>query len=133
MRSIRGFVRSIIRPGRTISRRLSVSLLILIGVGLLASFGWSSAESTGGEVAGAQSTGFQWAEPLLNTAKFPLVERVSLLVVLGVAVLGLLYAGMLVKQVLGADRGTKRMQEIARRFAKAPTPIWRPNSARSVR
>ena len=113
MRSIRGFVRSIIRPGRTISRaplgqftdpdrRRPAGFVRL-----------EQRESTGGEVAGAQSTGFQWAEPLLNTAKFPLVERVSLLVVLGVAVLGLLYAGMLVKQVKAADQGTKRMQEIA--------------------
>ena len=41
------------------------------------------------------------------------MERYSLYAVLGVAVAGLLYAGMLVGQVTKADKGTPRMQEIA--------------------
>ena len=41
------------------------------------------------------------------------MERYSLFAVLGVAVAGLLYAGMLVGQVTKADKGTPRMQEIA--------------------
>ena len=43
-----------------------------------------------------------------------MMERISLVVVLLIAVAGLCYAGMLVKQVLRADQGTARMQEIAR-------------------
>jgi K(+)-stimulated pyrophosphate-energized sodium pump len=56
---------------------------------------------------------FEWFEPLKNTAKFSDMERYSLFAVLGVAVLGLLYAGLLVGQVAKADKGTPRMQEIA--------------------
>ena len=41
------------------------------------------------------------------------MERYSLFAILGVAVAGLLYAGMLVGQVIKADKGTPRMQEIA--------------------
>ncbi|MCL4551551.1 MAG: sodium-translocating pyrophosphatase [Bacteroidetes bacterium] len=41
------------------------------------------------------------------------MEIISLLSVLGIAVLGLFYAAYLAKQVLKADKGTKKMQEIA--------------------
>ena len=51
---------------------------------------------------------------MLNQSKFPIGEQVALFAVLVVAVAGLLYAGMLVKQVREADQGTPRMQEIAR-------------------
>src|ERR1035437_9636791 len=40
-------------------------------------------------------------------------ERISLWVVLGVAICGLLYALLLMRQVLAADKGTERMQAIA--------------------
>ena len=49
----------------------------------------------------------------------------ALWVVLLVAVAGLLYAGMLVGQVLGADQGTAKMRTVARRSARGPTPISR--------
>ena len=61
----------------------------------------------------AQEENFQWFEPIYNTEKYGEFERYSLYAVLGVAILGLLYAGMLVGQVTGADKGTPRMQEIA--------------------
>ncbi|MBI4396194.1 MAG: sodium/proton-translocating pyrophosphatase, partial [Elusimicrobia bacterium] len=41
-------------------------------------------------------------------------EKIALWVVLGVAVAGLLYAASLVKEVLGADKGTPKMQDVAR-------------------
>ncbi|MCR4414860.1 MAG: sodium-translocating pyrophosphatase [Thermoguttaceae bacterium] len=44
---------------------------------------------------------------------FPWGERIALVLVLGVAIAGLVYAGMLVKQVREADQGTPKMQEIA--------------------
>jgi K(+)-stimulated pyrophosphate-energized sodium pump len=69
----------------------------------------SAAPATAGEEHG----NFVWFEPLTNTAKYNDMERYSLYAVLGVAVAGLLYAGMLVGQVTKADKGTPRMQEIA--------------------
>ena len=50
---------------------------------------------------------------MLNSAKYPLGEQVSLIAVLVIAIAGLVYAGMLVKQVREADQGTARMKEIA--------------------
>ena len=50
---------------------------------------------------------------LFSDPKYSQMEIVALMVVLVVAVLGLLYALMLVKQVKAADQGTPRMQEIA--------------------
>ncbi|MCC6580613.1 MAG: sodium/proton-translocating pyrophosphatase, partial [Phycisphaeraceae bacterium] len=49
----------------------------------------------------------------MTSDKFSQWEKTALWVSLGVAICALLYAGMLVKQVLGADKGTPKMQEIA--------------------
>jgi len=49
-------------------------------------------------------------DPLL---KYPAGEVIALIVILLVAIGGLVYAGMLVKQVREADQGTAKMQEIA--------------------
>ena len=54
----------------------------------------------------------QWFEPFTSD-KFDSMEKTGLIVVLIIAVIGLLYALMLRKQVLAADTGTKKMQEIA--------------------
>jgi len=48
-----------------------------------------------------------------SDSNFKPIEVYGLLAVLGVAIAGLLYALMLVKQVRKADQGTKKMQEIA--------------------
>ena len=48
-----------------------------------------------------------------NDASYTTMERVSLWLVLIVAMLGLGYAGMLVGQVVGADQGTERMRDVA--------------------
>ena len=45
--------------------------------------------------------------------KYPNYEQVALWGVLGTAILGLLYAGFLMKQVLAKDEGTDKMKEIA--------------------
>ena len=63
--------------------------------------------------AGGEVAKFVWFEPLKDTAKYNDMERYSLFAILGVAIAGLLYAGMLVGQVTKADKGTPRMQEIA--------------------
>ncbi len=50
---------------------------------------------------------------LFSDPKYSQLELIALMVVLGIAVSGLLYALMLAKQVRAADPGTKRMQDIA--------------------
>ncbi|MEI7811829.1 MAG: sodium-translocating pyrophosphatase [Ignavibacteria bacterium] len=50
---------------------------------------------------------------LFSDPKYSQLEIICLLSVLGIAISGLLYALMLVKQVVKADTGTKKMQEIA--------------------
>ena len=50
---------------------------------------------------------------LFTDPNFLTLERASLLAVLGIAIMGLLYALLLVKQVYRADQGTTKMQEIA--------------------
>jgi K(+)-stimulated pyrophosphate-energized sodium pump len=50
---------------------------------------------------------------LFSDPKYTSLEIFALLVVLGIAISGLLYALLLVKQVKKADRGTPKMQEIA--------------------
>jgi K(+)-stimulated pyrophosphate-energized sodium pump len=50
----------------------------------------------------------------LSDPKFSTTERVALFVVLGISLLGLSYAGFLVRQVKAADRGTAKMQEVSR-------------------
>ncbi len=49
----------------------------------------------------------------LTDPKFTSGERAALFGSLGVAILALLYAAMLVKQVLAADQGTQKMKDIA--------------------
>jgi K(+)-stimulated pyrophosphate-energized sodium pump len=51
--------------------------------------------------------------PLTGKPKFSNAERVALFVTLGIALAGLLYALMLMKQVKAADNGTPKMQAIA--------------------
>ncbi|HLA85072.1 MAG TPA: sodium-translocating pyrophosphatase, partial [Thermoguttaceae bacterium] len=68
--------------------------------------------------------GFEWFS-VFTTDKFDIYEKASLLVVLGIAVAGLLYALMLVKQVKEADQGTPKMQEIAKAVREgADAYLW---------
>ncbi|HMB05395.1 MAG TPA: sodium/proton-translocating pyrophosphatase, partial [Isosphaeraceae bacterium] len=60
---------------------------------------------------GAAGEGFRFFE-FMTDRKYDNMERLALWVVLGVAVAGLVYAGMLVGQVLGADQGTEKMRDI---------------------
>ena len=50
---------------------------------------------------------------LFSDVKYTTIEVTALMVVLGIAISGLLYALLLVKQVRKADQGTKKMQDIA--------------------
>ena len=65
--------------------------------------------------SGSEGNGqpFTFFSPFQEGFGFNNLERVCLIVVLVIAIAGLLYALMLVKQVMAADQGTKKMQEIA--------------------
>jgi len=64
-----------------------------------------------GEAAGEASHFSPFA--LFSDPKYTPMEIISLLSVLGIAIAGLLYALLLVKQVYSADSGTAKMKEIA--------------------
>jgi len=55
---------------------------------------------------------FQWFE-FLSDPSYTTMEQVALWLVLATAIAGLVYAGMLVGQVVGADQGTEKMRTIA--------------------
>jgi K(+)-stimulated pyrophosphate-energized sodium pump len=65
--------------------------------------------------SGTEGSGqpFAYFSPFQDGYGFNTLERTALIVVLVIALAGLLYAWMLVKQVMAADQGTKKMQEIA--------------------
>ena len=65
------------------------------------------------EVVKEAGEGFQYFA-FMKDPHYNMVEQGALWVVLLVAVAGLLYAGMLVGQVLGADQGTEKMRTVAR-------------------
>ncbi len=62
---------------------------------------------------GAEGEHFQFFS-FLSSPHYAGYEKAALWIVLGVAVAGLLYAVSLVREVVGAERGTPRMQEVAR-------------------
>ena len=68
-----------------------------------------------------------------NDPAYGVWEKISLWVVLGIAIAGLVYALGLVNQVVGADEGTERMRDVAQRSAREPTPIWAGSFRRSPR
>jgi K(+)-stimulated pyrophosphate-energized sodium pump len=120
-----------------LKNRLNLACLAVACVGFLAAAGWMSAaegpraEGTAGVAApaataeSAQEGVVKLFEPILNQAKFPLMEQVALFGVLLVAIAGLVYACMLVRQVREADQGTPKMQEIAQAVREgADAYLW---------
>jgi K(+)-stimulated pyrophosphate-energized sodium pump len=110
------------KPRSRLNGRLQTAWLAILCIGFLVAAGWliaaepttsTAASATAPAAVAAEGHVIRLFEPLLNSEKFPLGERVSLIGVLLVAIAGLVYAGMLVKQVIAADKGTKKMQEIA--------------------
>jgi len=75
-------------------------------------YAWQPGAPVAHETAHGESS-FRFFSPFLEGYGFNTVERIALIVVLIIAVAGLLYALMLVKQVKQAEQGTKKMQEIA--------------------
>ena len=89
---------------------LAASLAFLGGYFLLPAFGQTQAlDVTGGVAVVSTFRPFS----LFFDARYSRMEVVCLVLVMGVAVAGLLYAWMLAKQILKADCGTARMQAIA--------------------
>ena len=99
---------------RRVRRRWSTPTLVLI----CAAFALGAFFIPGSSTPAADTTVIASAETivpfsLFTDPKYTTLEKASLLVVLGIAIAGLLYAWMLVRQVKAADHGTPRMQEIA--------------------
>ena len=74
--------------------------------------------------------GFQLWGPLFDSEKYPHLETAALVLVLLIAVAGLIYAGMLVKQVKAADQGTAPDARDRPGRQKGRMPIWALSSAR---
>ncbi|MBU4272514.1 MAG: sodium-translocating pyrophosphatase [Planctomycetes bacterium] len=118
--------------GDRLSRRrlknwLHVACLAVVAAGFLGAAVWNNSavgQAEGQTAADTQAVTSSDApaehgkvhllEPLLNSEKYPLGEQIALIAVLLTAVAGLVYAGMLVRQVKEADQGTPKMQEIAK-------------------
>ncbi|HWR37591.1 MAG TPA: sodium-translocating pyrophosphatase [Clostridia bacterium] len=97
-------------------RRLVISLVILIGLAAVIPFisqiqAANSQSSTALVNAEAQPS-FRYFEFLVSD-KYSGGERAALFVTLLVAIAGLLYAAMLVRQIKSADKGTAKMQQVA--------------------
>jgi K(+)-stimulated pyrophosphate-energized sodium pump len=71
---------------------------------------WSAESPAVAASAVEQVQAFKFFRPLTEYVWY---EQAALLVVLGIAIAGLVYAGLLVNQVRSADQGTPKMQEIA--------------------
>jgi len=116
--------RSTSRPlARRNRRRGTTAILALAAVGILGALTWLQLQppvattpmsvASGAAAVGAESGGnVPLLEPLIG-AKFSLWEKLALITNVVIALAGLGYALMLVKEVRGADEGTPRMQEIA--------------------
>ena len=92
-----------------LKRRLYL-LLMLAFFG--AAFAFKPLMTHGSGTEGSEKP-FTFFSPFQDGYGFDTMERTALIVVLAIAVAGLLYALMLVKQVMAAEQGTKKMQEIA--------------------
>jgi K(+)-stimulated pyrophosphate-energized sodium pump len=93
-------------------RRLYLAMMMLLFAGIYcwqSGFGQSPAQTAPGTAQEHHFAPFS----LFSDPKYSQMEITALLAVLGVAVAGLLYALLLVRQVYRADKGTSKMQEIA--------------------
>src|SRR5436190_2758322 len=94
------------RTGKTV-------LLSLLAIGFIAGFFWRPSRAvTPAEVPTIAAHVFS-PFSLFTDPAYSNFERASLIAVLFIALGGLIYAGMLVRQITKADRGTPRMQAIA--------------------
>ena len=94
------------------SRKTKRYYLLLMMVAFAAGFVWLPGSSDASSQVVEEAKKFV-PFSLFTDPKYSPIEVIALFVVLGIAILGLLYALLLVKQVMKADSGTKKMQEIA--------------------
>ena len=101
-------------------QRWRVLSYVAIASAFLAAPSWLLAQQTEPETPAPASVpvaAAPAAEPALELfaplTQYALPERIGLILTLVIAVSGLVYAGMLVGQVLGADQGTQRMRDVA--------------------
>ena len=87
--------------------------------------GWAQAQAPRAKRA------FEFFSPFRDGYGFNTMEQFCLLAVLAVAVVGLLYAFMLMKQVIAADQGTPKMQAIGAAIREGANAYLRPSSRRS--
>ena len=92
-------------------RALSVAAILLAGLAIPGRLMAQAAPAApAADAAGGQSSS---TSSFMKRPAYSGVEKGALWVVLLVAVAGLVYAGMLVGQVLGADQGTEKMRTVA--------------------
>jgi K(+)-stimulated pyrophosphate-energized sodium pump len=103
--------RQLVRTGST-RRYVMLTLALLFAVALFwrPVLGQGTSEPAAGAPAAEHHFKFF---ALFSDPAYTQIEIIALLAVLVIAIAGLLYAWMLVGQVMRADRGTPRMQEIA--------------------
>ena len=107
MNSIRRFFRKAV-----VRRTYLFAMMVLFAALYVWQIGYSqdtTATATGAVVEARHFVPFS----LFSDPKYSPMEIISLLSVLGIAIAGLLYALLLVRQVHRADAGTNRMKEIA--------------------
>ncbi|MCY2995798.1 MAG: sodium/proton-translocating pyrophosphatase [Planctomycetota bacterium] len=114
-----GRIRRVLRTRQGKTAYLGLLACLFVGAYLwLPAFAADTGTPAGEKIAAApaahsSAAGFKFFEPLLNHEKFNGWEQTGLIAVLIIAIIGLLYALMLRKQVLAAPQGTKKMQEVA--------------------
>jgi K(+)-stimulated pyrophosphate-energized sodium pump len=97
------------------SRRFRIAYLLILMIFFAGAYIWgtvSTPDSTKIIVTDSKSEHFT-PFALFGDPKYSPMEIYSLLSVLGIAVAGLLYALLLVRQIKKADQGTEKMQEVA--------------------
>src|SRR3989304_2891969 len=102
------------KPAQRTSHKMRVLWLLFLTVGIASAAGWmATTQPETAATAGEQHSSITLFDPLLSP-NFAWYEKVYLVANVFVAIAGLLYALMLVKEVKAAPQGTPRMQEIAR-------------------
>jgi K(+)-stimulated pyrophosphate-energized sodium pump len=104
------------KPSKRASHKMRTLWLLLLAVGLLSAAGWMAVTPQDTVSTGAAEAQKVESIPLfapLISPTFAWYEKVLLVTNVFVAIAGLLYALMLVKEVRTAPQGTPRMQEIA--------------------